>query len=493
MNSIFNKLSIRVMAITLISACSIASFAQAPSPSSSAYSGWKQANTTPGTPHPFSTNSINNAPTGTAPGCYIVDDVSYTNFPGNDDSSTGNIALPFTFTLYGTNYTSCWINNNGNITFSGALSTFTSAGFPFTGTPMVAPFWADVDTRIGNTVKYKVETHRLIVTWPGVGYYNQQTNLLNTFQCIISDGTAAGGLGVGNNVAFYYGDMQWAEGQFSGGVNGFGSNPATAGINQGNGTDYVQIGRFGVNSSAYDGGGGNPDGINYIDYECFTFNATGNTINNNLPPSVSGAPAGDTIIIHAGTTGVLNLSFLPPEVGQQVSTIINTGGLCNTTINTNTSGATSNTMVSIVGDACNMGVHHIIFTATDDYSTPASTVVDITVIVTPGANVPTISQWGLFILCLISLSIGMIYMFKKEHALAFTGGEMISAGRSSLFNKSLFGKLFSITSGLAIIGLGLAFAYFGSITLTDTIGSMISAAIIAFIAQVVILLRKNEQ
>ena len=33
-------------------------------------------------------------------------------------------------------------------------------------------------------------------------------------------------------------------------------------------------------------------------------------------------------------------------------------------------------------------------------------------------NVPTISEWGLIILCLISLSIGMIFLYKKEETLA---------------------------------------------------------------------------
>jgi len=209
--------------------------------------------------------------------------------------------------------------------------------------------------------------------------------------------------------------MQWTTGSFSGGSGGFGGTPATVGINAGNGSDYVQIGRFNLTGNSYDGGGGNNDGVDYLDYECFTFNA-GNL--GNLPPSVSGAPIGNTITIPSGTTATLNLSFLPPEVAQQVSTLINTGGLCNTVINTNTSGAVSNTSVSITGAACNVGTHHIIYTATDNFGVPASTTVDITVIVTPGTNVPTISQWGLMILCLLSLSIGMIFIYKKENSLA---------------------------------------------------------------------------
>src|SRR5687768_16017354 len=50
--------------------------------------------------------------------CYQPHDATYTlAMAPNDDGSTGNIPIPFTFCLYGNNYTSLWINNNGNVTF----------------------------------------------------------------------------------------------------------------------------------------------------------------------------------------------------------------------------------------------------------------------------------------------------------------------------------------------------------------------------------------
>ena len=48
----------------------------------------------------------------------------------NDDGSSPLIPLGFTFNLYGTNYTACYINNNGNITFTAPLATFTPFAFP---------------------------------------------------------------------------------------------------------------------------------------------------------------------------------------------------------------------------------------------------------------------------------------------------------------------------------------------------------------------------
>ena len=66
--------------------------------------------------------------------------------PYNDDGST-NALLPFTFDLLGTSYSNAFINNNGNLSFGQSFFQFTASGFPVEDFPMVAPFWADVDTR----------------------------------------------------------------------------------------------------------------------------------------------------------------------------------------------------------------------------------------------------------------------------------------------------------------------------------------------------------
>lgn len=103
--------------------------------------------------------------------CYIPLDVeTYTMIPRNDDNSSDEIILPFTFNMYGTEYTSVYVNNNGNITFDEELYSYTADGFSIE-TPMIAPFWADVDT-YGNgsdVVWYKVTPHALYVNYPGVG------------------------------------------------------------------------------------------------------------------------------------------------------------------------------------------------------------------------------------------------------------------------------------------------------------------------------------
>lgn len=189
----------------------------------------------------------------------------------NDDSYVGPINYVFNFSLYGSIYTECWINNNGNVTFDGGYSSYTPWGFPINGSPMLAPFFGDVDTRGTGSVWYKIEANRMIVIWDAVGYFGSHTDKLNTFELIFTDGTDPT-IGIGNTVAFSYGDMAWTTGDASGGAEGFGGTPATVGINKGDGALYAQIGRFDQPGTAYDGGYDNNDGVDWLDNQLFYFN-----------------------------------------------------------------------------------------------------------------------------------------------------------------------------------------------------------------------------
>src|ERR1041385_7175280 len=59
----------------------------------------------------------------------------------NDDGSTPAINLPFNFCFYGQQMNSCYINNNGNISFNAPYATFSSFTFPNPNFVMIAPFW----------------------------------------------------------------------------------------------------------------------------------------------------------------------------------------------------------------------------------------------------------------------------------------------------------------------------------------------------------------
>ena len=198
--------------------------------------------------------------------------------PGCDDCFTGPYTIPFTFCFYGTNYNTFYINTNGNVSFEGGFSAFTSTGFPVNGFGMLAPFWADVVTwgstcgaEIGN-IFYKIEPTRVTVVWDNVGYYMCGLDKRNTFELIFTDGNDPL-IGVGNNVAFSYAEMQWTTGEASGGIGGLGGIAATVGVNKGDGVKYALVGRFDHDGIDYDGPGGANDGVSCLDGKLYAFDA----------------------------------------------------------------------------------------------------------------------------------------------------------------------------------------------------------------------------
>ncbi|MES2515701.1 MAG: gliding motility-associated C-terminal domain-containing protein [Bacteroidota bacterium] len=299
----------------------------------------------------------------------------------NDDGSTALIPLGFSFCFYGTTYTSCYINNNGNISFGSPYSTFSSNPFPDPGFVMIAPFWGDVDTRNASSglPYFKKTATSLIVKWSNVGYYSSMADKLNDFQLIITDGSDPI-LPNGNNVAFCYGDMQWTTGSASQGVGGFGGVPSTVGVNKGDGTNFVQIGRFDAPGISYDGPYGLNDGVSFLDNKSYFFNTCGT--NNNLPPIVQdatggGSSCGDTLkICSLGDTLVYTTTFLAPESTQSI-TINGTAATLGSNfqplgVTTTTAGTTIYTWM-VVASPTLTGVHTVVITGTDNGTPPLST------------------------------------------------------------------------------------------------------------------------
>ncbi|MBT1708769.1 hypothetical protein KK062_11065 [Fulvivirgaceae bacterium PWU5] len=194
-----------------------------------------------------------------------------------DDGSSIAVTLPFSFNFYGSNHTTLYVNINGNVTFDTPNGTYSSTGFPF-HLDMIAPFWADVDTRgIGSgQVYYKVESNRLTVIWHRVGYYLQKVDKTNTFKLVLTDGNDTS-IGIGNNVAFFYDDMQWTTGDASQGPgDGFGGIPATVGMENGQGADscfFFQLGRFGKRGTEFVDHA-SASGVDYLDYKCFYYDVS---------------------------------------------------------------------------------------------------------------------------------------------------------------------------------------------------------------------------
>ncbi len=319
-------------------------------------------------------------------GCWIPLDASYTDisnafttsYDPMDDGSYGPLNLGFTFTFYGQTYNSIYINVNGNITFGNYYNSYSPAGFPSSSAPaMIAPFWADVDLRGtgngANKVYYKLESNRIIIQWVEVGYYNRKTVPLNTFQLILTDGTDPD-VGIGFNTRFAYDDMNWCVGDV-GGTNGFGNgNFATVGAQTSGGSNYYQIGLFGMDDYSYDGSGGNLDGIHFLDGKCFTMDLSGT----NVAPIAVGFPDNNTVNMCANSTFSLTTGFSGPEANQTVTTTVNNTTLSNLQTSI-TNGNYSSQTITINATLADTGTHVITYTATDNGTPNKSTTIQLTV------------------------------------------------------------------------------------------------------------------
>ena len=174
----------------------------------------------------------------------VIDDpaCTATALPANDDGSSGEIELPFTVNFYGTEYSSLWVNNNGNVTLDGPLTEFTPFGLYATDRAIIAPFFADVDTRSGGSspVQYGYGTtlfqgrEAFCVNWVDVGYFNGHVDKLNSFQLLLVSRADQGGNGA-FDIVFNYDQVQWETGDASGGANGYGGTSARVGFASGDG------------------------------------------------------------------------------------------------------------------------------------------------------------------------------------------------------------------------------------------------------------------
>lgn len=232
---------------------------------------------------------------------------------GNDDGSTGldggagavNFGFGTSLNFFGASYSSAYVNNNGNITFAAPLREFTPFGLTTTlGTPIIAPFFADVDTRgttgaggdgggnagnvpqafggsglvtygvgsVAGRTAFGVNWFSDCTSWTGagtgpscadfastgglvgVGYFNNGVNRRNIFQLILIDRTDTG---AGNfDIEFNYNQLQWEAGSASGGTGGLGGQSARVGYSNGTGVagSFQELGGSGVNGAFLDGG-----------------------------------------------------------------------------------------------------------------------------------------------------------------------------------------------------------------------------------------------
>lgn len=143
-----------------------------------------------------------------------------------NDGSTGAVNIGFSANFFGSTYTQLYVNENGNVSFSGPLSTWSPFSLLTTSIPMIAPFFADVDTSnaasAGVTYGSGTVNGRNVfgVNWvstngtTGVGYYNSKGDKLNKFQLILTDRSdvAAGDF----DIEFNYDQILWEKGDAGG-------------------------------------------------------------------------------------------------------------------------------------------------------------------------------------------------------------------------------------------------------------------------------------
>lgn len=308
----------------------------------------------------------------------------------NDDWSTVALTLPFNFCFYGANITNgVYINNNGSVSIGAAYSIFTADSFPSPNYVMIAPFWGDVDTRgaASGLVYYQLTPTHLIVQWESVGYYGTHDDKLSTFQLIMTDG-ADQLLPPNSNVSFCYKDMAWTTGDASGGVGGFGGTAATVGINQGNGTDYIQIGRYDQPGTSYDGPFGSADGVDMLDNQSFILNACQS--GSNVPPILNSVQVCDTLTVCQGDTLLIAGTFLSPEANQ-ITTCSVASLMTGLSVVSNIPGNTADFVVQVIGLASNLGMNRFDLVGTDNGAPARSIRVPVVINVIP-TPVPSYTQ-----------------------------------------------------------------------------------------------------
>jgi hypothetical protein len=162
----------------------------------------------------------------------------------NDDGSTQAVQFGFNANFFGTIYSQLFVNNNGNVTFDHALVTYTPFTLVQSNRVIIAPFFADVDTRGIGAVTYGQDTvdgHAAFgVNWAGVGYYSQKTDKVNTFQLVLIDRSdiAPGDF----DFEFNYEAVAWETGDASDGTGGLGGSSARAGYSNGTNQFFELLG-----------------------------------------------------------------------------------------------------------------------------------------------------------------------------------------------------------------------------------------------------------
>uniref|UniRef100_A0A8C9YBZ3 NIDO domain-containing protein n=1 Tax=Sander lucioperca TaxID=283035 RepID=A0A8C9YBZ3_SANLU len=85
--------------------------------------------------------------------------IAGTTSPRSDDGSSPLIPLQRPFVYFGRSYSQIYVNQNGDLTFNGAFSSYSPQRFPMYGTrDVIAVFWTDLDNRVNGEIYYNQYT-----------------------------------------------------------------------------------------------------------------------------------------------------------------------------------------------------------------------------------------------------------------------------------------------------------------------------------------------
>ena len=122
---------------------------------------------------------------------------------GSDDCSDP-VSLPFTFSFYGTNYTTINVNSNGNATFGSGFTTWNNTELSGVSQPGLHPWWDDWNPSCQSDSIIKTGTagsspnQIFVITWESMRQYQNCSSDPVTFQVQLFEGS--------NDVQFHYQD-----------------------------------------------------------------------------------------------------------------------------------------------------------------------------------------------------------------------------------------------------------------------------------------------
>ncbi|HAT13921.1 MAG TPA: hypothetical protein DCS91_10420 [Microcoleaceae bacterium UBA11344] len=233
-----------------------------------------------------------------------------------DDGFSGPFPLGFSLTYFGQTYDQFFVNINGNISFGNGVTTFTPESLNTTQeAPIIAPYWADLDTRPtnGGTVTLRTDIpNQVIVTWDQVGYYSNNTDKLASFQLVLRGQNYNTPPNEGN-IGFFYKDIQWETGDASGGTRGFDGTQAAAGF--GDGLFETRPGEVAI-------AGSRQAGISQrLSNNSFWFKLGAGGVPIGDSNTVESSPSRTPILLNFDGIGDLQpvANFLPPTAGVSIS------------------------------------------------------------------------------------------------------------------------------------------------------------------------------